>query len=75
MNKKYIVSLSAEDKSFAHDVLNDPKTAKTYKKRANVLLMADESVGKPATQAEIAERCGVSDVTIYHTLRDYCEMD
>ena len=73
MNKKYIVSLSAGDKSFVHDVLNSPKTAKTYKKRANILLMADESVGKPATQAEIAVRCGVSDVTIYHTLRDFCE--
>lgn len=73
VNKKYIVSLTEAEKTFTHDVLNNPKTAKTYKKRANILLMADESVGKPATQAEIAARCGVSDVTIYHTLRDFCE--
>lgn len=25
------------------------------------------------TQEEIAARCGVSDVTVYHTVRDYCE--
>jgi len=35
--------------------------------------MADESMGKPMTQEEMAARCGVSDVTVYHTVRDYCE--
>jgi transposase len=73
MKKKYIVNLTVEEKVFVHNVLNNSKTAKTYKKRANILLMADESVGKPATQAEISMRCRVSDVTIYHTLRDFCE--
>ena len=30
-------------------------------------------MGKPMTQEEIAVRCGVCDVTVYHTIRDYCE--
>lgn len=73
MNKKYVVRLSEKEKKFAQEILNSKKTAVGYKKRANVLLLLDESVGKPATQAEIAQRCGVSDVTIYHTIRDFCQ--
>ncbi len=37
------------------------------------MLLADESTGKPALQKEIAARSGVSKVTVYHTLQDYCE--
>lgn len=73
MNKKYVVRLSEKEKKLVNEILNSKKTAAGYKKRANVLLLLDESVGKPATQAEIAARCGVSDVTVYHTVRDYCQ--
>ena len=73
MSKKYIVKLSQVDKEYAHKVLNSEQTATGYKKRANVLLMVDNSVGKPPSQVEISKRCGVSDVTVYHTVRDFCE--
>jgi len=34
-------------------------------------LLADESAGKPISQAEIAMRCSVSSVTVYQTVKDY----
>jgi transposase len=55
-----------------HGTANDKAVSTTIRKRANVLLLADESVGRPMRQEEIAARCGVSDVTVFHTLRDYC---
>lgn len=73
MNKKYRVRLSEAERTQAAEILNGSETSARYRKRANVLLMADESVGKPMTQEGIAVRCGVSDVTVYHTIRDYCE--
>lgn len=73
MNKKYVIRLSKEEQEMAHRIAEDKTTSKTYKRRANILLMVDESKGKIAKQEEIAARCGVSTVTVYHTLRDYCE--
>lgn len=73
MNKKYGVRLSEAGRTQIAGILNAAETSRRYRKRANVLLMADENVGKPMTQEEIAIRCGVSDVTVYHTIRDYCE--
>lgn len=73
MNKKYGVRLSEAERMQVTEILNRSETTRRYRKRANVLLMADESVGKPMTQEEIAARCGVCDVTVYHTIRDYCE--
>ena len=73
MNKKYVVMLSEEERAYANKVLNGRETASRYRKRASVILLADESMGKPMCQREIAARCGVSDVTVYHTIRDYGE--
>jgi transposase len=73
MNKKYGVRLSEAERKRVAEILNEAETSPRYRKRANVLLMADESVGKPMTQEEIAARCGVCDVTVYHTIRDCCE--
>lgn len=73
MNKKYGVRLSGTDRARVAEILNGAETSPRYRKRANVLLMADECVGKPMTQEEIEVRCGVCDVTVYHTIRDYCE--
>lgn len=73
MRKKYTVKLNSTEHCYAQDVIDSTSTSSTCKKRANILLMRDECVGKPATQEEVANRCGVSDVTVYHTVRDYCE--
>ena len=73
MKKKYIVDLSMSEKEYVYNVLYSNDVAIGYKKRASILIMADQSVGKPATQEEIAERSAVSDITVYNTIRDYCE--
>jgi hypothetical protein len=48
-----------------------PDAAPRYRKRANVLIISDESVGLPITQKAIGARCGVSYVTVWHTVWDY----
>jgi len=73
MKKKYSVSLSNEEKSYAHDVLENKVTATGFRKRASVLIMLDESVGKPETYEQIAARCNVTAVTVWQTAKDYCE--
>ena len=73
MRKKYFVQLSEKEREYAQQIITSRKHSTNLKKRANVLLMRDEKAGHPATQEEIAKRCGVSDVTVYHTVRDYCE--
>ncbi|WP_157999709.1 helix-turn-helix domain-containing protein [Paenibacillus elgii] len=37
-----------------------------------MLLLADESQGTIPTQAEIARRAGVSEATVYNTIKDFC---
>lgn len=73
MRKKYFVKLSEAEREYAQKMIESAKSSKTVKKRANVLLMRDEEAGRPATQEEVSKRCGVSEVTVYHTVRDYCE--
>lgn len=71
MKQKYHVNLSAEERQTIHEKMNCKKTARTVRNRCNILLHADESVGKPPTQEEISVRCGVSDVTVYKTIKEY----
>ena len=73
MREKYTIYLTNEERTYVQAVLNSNNTAKTFKKRANILLMLDRNIGKPESQEKIAERCGVSDVTVYHTIKDFCE--
>ncbi|MDR1686111.1 MAG: helix-turn-helix domain-containing protein [Desulfovibrio sp.] len=72
MNKKYIVELMPSERKRIQDMANAKTVSTTIRKRANILLLADERAGKPMKQEEISVRCGVSDVTVYHTLKDYC---
>jgi transposase len=71
MNKKYVVVLSEEERLKIFKTGDDKSTPKTIRKRCNVLLLSDASVGKPTTQEEIAARCGVSDICVYQTVKDY----
>jgi transposase len=73
MNKKYHVRLSESEREYVQGILNNESTAKTFRKRCNILLQLDENAGNPATQEEIAIRVGVSDVTIYNTVKEYIE--
>lgn len=71
MNRKYYVKLTDEEKIKIRKILNDATTPKTIRNRCNILFMADESVGKPPIQEQIAVRCAVSDVTVYKTVKEY----
>lgn len=71
MNRKYYVKLSDEEKVKIREILNGSTTPKTLRNRCNILLMADESVGKPPIHEQIAARCGVSEVTVYKTVKEY----
>ena len=73
VNKKYVIRLSRDEQGYAQKVMNSAGTATGYKKRANALLMMDEVVGNPAKRSEIAQRCGLSEVTVYHVAQDFCE--
>lgn len=73
MRTKYTVTLTNEDRTYAHEVLDSKEVATGFKKRANVLIMLDAGVGKPETRQQIAARCGVTEVTVWNTARDYCE--
>jgi len=72
MKRKYRVALSESDKQHAIEVLKKTGTTETCKKRANVLLMADENAGQEKhTKAEIAAKCEVSEMTVYNVLKEY----
>jgi transposase len=72
MNKKYVVGLSEEERQVIVNTVDDRTTPKTIRKRCNVLLFADNMVGEPITQGEIAARIGISDVCVYQTIKGYC---
>jgi len=72
MEKKYIVELSKAERLKVFETLDTPDTPKTLKRRCMVLLLADTSAGRAPTQAEMAARCGVSDICVYHTIKGYC---
>ena len=73
MNKKYHVKLSDTERAYVQEILNNAKTPKTFRKRSNIILLLDENAGVPSTQEEIAKRVGVSDGTIYNTLKEYID--
>jgi len=71
MNKKHRVKLSGEERREINETAACASTSKTVRNRCSILLLADENVGKPMPQERIAVRCGVSDVTVYCTVKDY----
>jgi transposase len=71
MKKKYHVKLTETERKEILAMINRRNASKTIRNRCNILLMADESVGKAPSQEEISKRCGVCDVTVYKTVKDY----
>ena len=67
MKKKYRVELTNEERTYAHDVLDSRETATGFRRRASILIMLDEGVGKPESHEMIAARSGVSTVTVWQT--------
>jgi transposase len=73
MRTKYAICLTKEEKEYAQAILNSNHIAPTFKKRANILLMSDCNIGKTESQKIIAARCGVSGITVYQTIKGFCE--
>lgn len=72
MNKKYEIQLQEKEREQIEQLLHNGATSKGIRHRCLVLLLADESQGAIPTQAEIARRAGVSEATVYNTIKDYC---
>jgi len=72
MNKKYEIQLGPEERERINQLLHANRTSRGIRNRCLILKLADESQGAIPKQAEIAQRVGVSDVTVYHTVKDYC---
>ena len=72
MNQKYTVALTPHERKKVLSISTSPTSSKSIKKRACILLLADSIAGKPMTQKEMAVRCGVSVVTVYNTIKEFC---
>jgi transcriptional regulator GlxA family with amidase domain len=75
MKQKYIVTLTSTKRNQIQEIANDHTISNTIRKRANILLLADTTPGKPMPQAEIAKRCNTSTITVYNTLKSYTTHD
>jgi transposase len=74
MNKKYHIDLTESERKYVHGIKGNKELSSTVRKRAEIILLADESVGQPAIHTEIASRVGVTKVTVYHTLKSVDEI-
>jgi len=72
MEKKYSIGLSEAERKYAHGIKSNNKLSNTVRKRAEIILLSDESMGKPAKQEEIASRVGVTVITVYNTRKSMC---
>ena len=73
MRTKYAIGLTKQEREYAQEVVNNKTTAKTFKKRAQIILALDGNVGKPESQARIALRVGVTPPTIWNTIKLFYE--
>jgi hypothetical protein len=73
MKTKYVISLTDSEREFAQKVVNDRTTSKTFKKRAQIILALDTSVGRPESQAKIVLRVGVTPPTMFNTIKQFTE--
>lgn len=72
MNKKYEVRLQPNEREWIEQLIHADSTSPGIRRRCFVLLLSDENQGAIPKQEEIARRSGVSDVTVYYTVKDYC---
>jgi hypothetical protein len=71
MKQKHAITLTTDERKQIQKIANNPTTSNTIRKRANILLLADNNPGKPLPQIEMAKRCDTSDITVYNTLKNY----
>lgn len=71
--KKYIVSLTEEERSQLQAVVKKLRGTSQKVKRANILLKADESGGTGWTDAKIAEACDCTTKTVENIRQRFVE--
>ncbi|MEK5236058.1 hypothetical protein NST99_10200 [Paenibacillus sp. FSL L8-0470] len=71
MNKKYEIRLEPKEREWIEQLLHADSTSPGIRRRCLVLLLSDENQGVIPKQTEIASRSGVSNVTVYYTVKDY----
>lgn len=72
MNKKYEIRLEPKEREWIEQLLHEDSTSPGIRRRCLVLLLSDENQGTIPKQTEIASRSGVSNATVFYTVRDYC---
>jgi len=72
MKTKYTITLTDLERRYAQAVVSDKETAETFKKRAQIVLALDTSIGKPESQDKIASRIGVTSPTVWSTIKQFC---
>jgi len=74
MNKKHRVKLTEVERKQAQAIKNDKRASKTIRNRSEILLLADESIGRPVTHEDIALRIGVKVRTVSNIVKDFCKL-
>ena len=72
MNKKYPVRLNEAQRKQIFETIDSKKTSTKVRRRCNVLLVLDESLGKPMTHKEAAARYETTTVTVGTIAKDFC---
>jgi transposase len=71
MKTLYPITLTDSERKYAQSIVNDKETARTFKRRAQIILLLDTSVGKPFRQAQVAKRVGITPPTIFNTIKAF----
>jgi len=72
MNKKHIVKLNEAQRKQIFETIDKKNTSSKVRRRCNVLLVLDESLGKPMTHEEAAARYETTAVTVGTIAKDFC---
>jgi len=71
MNKKHIVKLNEVQRKQILETIHMKNTSSKVRRRCNVLLLLDESMGEPMTHEEAAARYETTTVTVGAIAKDF----
>ena len=67
------IKLTGTERVYAQKIVADKVTAETFKKRAQVILLLDRSIGEPEAHEKIGSRVGVTRQAINTIVKSYHE--
>jgi len=65
------IKLTETEREYAQKIVNDRISAETFKKRAQVMLLLDITIGKPETHEKIGQRVGVTRQAINTMINEF----